>query len=287
MKPTITPAFEETNQYLVGAVDEAPIIGGGGYRQVHLQPVASIPFNSPYNPTPPPHPQHGQHQLEPYALPIPSALRDELMAIIYQYLQARLNNIQNPYYNNGPPRFPPYYNPVAGLAGNAFLPYANYPAYGQQQQLNQLNQFNQLPYPNYYPPPFLNPAITTSPILSPYPVPNSVPYVANPNIQGSSRRPNPIRSTAQSKAQTTRSPAPSPPADDADLLQMLLASPTRIPIRQLKYDTSDLRKSSTSSPSYRLTQQPPIRNVQIISESTSYRPASGSSSSSSGTEATE
>lgn len=183
-------------------------------------------------------------------LMIPPVLRDELMAIIYNFLQARLNPIaQNPYYSRYQPYSTPYVNPLFTPAG---YPYAN-PNYSPVPYASPY-----LPLPQYYPP-FGNPTAAG------YPVPTQTPY-SGPNVQFSrpeqQQQQQQHRRLAPPRGQTARGAT-----DDADLLQMLLASPTRVPIHQFKYvpTTERLINSRTGQP---------VRNLQIIADTTESRPVS-------------
>lgn len=164
----------------------------------------------------------------------PSVLRDELMTIIYNYLQVRLN----PNYS----RYP--YQPYANL----FTP--NY-AYPQPVNYPPV-PYNPYPIPHYYPPPFANPHYPVVPTQTP---------LSGPNVQFSSKPESPRRGVAH-RVPAVRATSP---ADDADLLQMLLTSPTRIPVHQLRYSEANERLNSYKRPQ-------PVRNVQIITEASETRP---------------
>lgn len=202
----------------------------------HLPLALNVPFGAQGSPNYQMQPHY--YDQAPYM--IPPTLRDELMVIIYNYLQLRLGPYgQNPYYqaNYGrPPLANPYLinSPLLNPYGSPY-PYVN-------PYLNA---------PPYYPP-YPNPN-------GAYPVPSQTPY-AGPNVQFSPRQ-EPPRRISPNRLPTRAAAA----TDDADLLQMLLTSPTRMPISQLKYSPTTERVVTS-----RVTQ--PVRNIQIITDTTESRP---------------
>ncbi|XKL62108.1 hypothetical protein PGB90_001941 [Kerria lacca] len=212
----------------------------------------NTPISLPPPPPPPPPPPsqlplpisipNGNYQTQPnyYDQPplsvIPPTLRDELLAIIYNYLQVRLGPMpQNSYY----PRYPPYSPLVNPLytPNYAYTPFNYGPAPYVNPYFNiPQSYYSSLPNPN-----------------SLFGIPTQAPY-NNPNVQFLSR-PDHLRRSPH-RLQITRSAA-----DDADLLQMLLSSPTRMPISQLKYSPTTERLSHMKNAQ-------PIRNLQIISDTT-------------------
>ncbi len=218
------------------------------YRHQNVQPApqgpvpvsasVGIPLGVP-NPNYQTHPHYYEQQ--PVSV-IPPLLRDELMAIIYNYLQVRLGgNSQSPYYPRYP--YPSYTNPL-------FTP--NYPYTPINYGLHGLTPYFN-PYVNSLPPyyqPYPNPNF--------YPVPTQTP-LNQPNVQFSPRAEPPRRISPH------RVPSVRAATDDADLLQMLLASPTRMPINQIKYSPNAERLNNPKVGA-------PVRSLQIIAETTESRP---------------
>ena len=233
----ITPQYRQHNAL--------PFAPRGFQGTQGIQPVTPVNSHLPL-PMPSAEYQTHPHYYDQGGVMVPPTLRDELMAIIYNYLQVRLNSLtpQSPYYGARHPYSPsPYYNPNLFVPASPAYPYthAGYsqPPYGHPY----------LPLNGYYPP-YANPHAV-------YPVSTQTPY-SGPNVQFArpeqQRRVIPI-----ARVQNVRATSH---ADDADLLQMLLTSPTRIPVvNQLKYTPTTERLVSTKTGQ-------PIRNLQIITETT-------------------
>lgn len=226
------------------------------YRLQHV-PITQAPIPPQVSQIPIP---NGNYQTQPhyYEQPHPpftinpSVLRDELMTIIYNYLQVRLSPSHQ--YSRYP--YPsPYSNPL-------FTPNYAYPQpvnYPHPQPVNYPPVPYTNPYvtpiPHYYPPPYANPN-------SLYPVVPTQTPLSGPNVQFSPKPESPRRGGSH------RVPAirATSPADDADLLQMLLTSPTRIPVHQLRYSSEANERLNTQR------RPQPVRNVQIITEASETRP---------------
>lgn len=174
----------------------------------------------------------------------PSVLRDELMAIIYNYLQVRLSPSHQ--YSRYPYQSP-YANPL-------FTPNYAYPQPVNYPPVPYTNPYV-TPIPHYYPPPFANPN-------SLYPVVPTQTPLSGPNVQFSPKPESPRRGAGH-RVPAVRAAGP---ADDADLLQMLLTSPTRIPVHQLRYSSEANERLNTQR------RPQPVRNVQIITEASETRP---------------
>ncbi|XP_065223929.1 uncharacterized protein LOC135848082 [Planococcus citri] len=244
---------EETQQYLQEVTPrQAPPLPPHQLPQQGLPAVPqTLPYalNVPFGGQASPNYQMQPHYYDqPLPYSIPPNLRDELMAIIYNYLQVRLGPLGQQGYYPHPGAYPRSPYPPGPYPYNS--PLVNPAAYS-----------NPYPYINPYLPQQYYP-YGPNPAAGIYPVPSQTPY-AGPNVQFSPRQELPHHRRIAQNRLPTRSAAA---ADDADLLQMLLASPTRMPISQLKYSPTTERSLGSS----RVTQ--PIRNLQIITETTESRP---------------
>lgn len=255
-RPIPVPASEET-QYLQEVPPQyrpqnVPLYPQGLSTTALVSPVQPVPSQIPVGIPNPNYQTQPQYYDQP-SLTIPPTLRDELMAIVYHYLQVRLGQLaQNPYYSRYP-YSPHFVNPLFAPT----YPYAN---------------------PNYSPLPYANPYLPLPPYYPHFTTPNGgfpvstqTPY-SGPNVQFSRpeqqqhqqqhQQQQPYRRLAPPRSHIARATA-----DDADLLQMLLTSPTRVPIHQLNYapTTERLINSRTGQA---------VRNLQIITDIPESRPVS-------------